>query len=417
LNRFLSLGDLSERDLRSLFADADRIHAGDAPAPIGAVVAPLWHGRDSSVDRLRLRSAVARLGATLLDPSEVRPGAGGLDPFPVVTELDPYVDLFVVRHAVDGSTGRLAEATGAAMVNAGDGSREDPLGALVILDALRGAVGELAGRTVALCGDLLGNPVLHALAHGLTTLETRVLLVPAPGRAPRRGWLVEAAIRHETRPIDFPAHSLHSFLDMVDTVLLTPGDAGQLSLFQGVIAPPGPEERHRVRAEARSVAALVVADEGAGDEEATIYVDPFRRGAASAGPHEAEPHRPARGRETAIIAALFARLLKDDFEGAREPRADRYASREGIRCDHPDCASRRWPECEEARFLVTRADPVMLICEDCGRLAEATIVASRNERRFHALASRYVDRIKRENRVFFADATAAAASGFVAAKS
>jgi hypothetical protein len=61
--------------------------------------------------------------------------------------------------------------------------------------------------------------------------------------------MAELALEVGGRAVHFPAHSLRTYLDMVDTVFLAPQGDSQLGLFDA-LAPTSREERRRVRDEA-----------------------------------------------------------------------------------------------------------------------------------------------------------------------
>jgi len=114
------------------------------------------------------------------------------------------------------------------------------------------------------------------------------------------------------------------------------------------------------------------------------------------------------------VAALLARLLGGEARAGGEEPAERvYRAREGVRCPNPTCVTSCWPDAYEPRFTVTRRDPVVLVCRDCGTSARARFVASRAQRRYHPLTSRQVAKIKPGNVVFFATEGEAECAGFV----
>jgi aspartate carbamoyltransferase catalytic subunit len=419
MNRLTSVSDLSRRDLLDLFAAADAIAEGaDAGLPRGRLVVPLLF-RPSGDTVLRVRSAAATLRVSVLDAADVWPGfPAGVDLHEAVETAAGHADLVVLRHPAEGVVRRIAES-GLPVLGAGDGTRGDPLSGLVALDGLRAAMGDLAGRTVAICGDLGRNPVVHTVLRGLAVLGAKILLVPAEASEMPEGLMADLALELGGSPVRFPAHSLRTFLDMVDTVFLAPRGGSQLGLFDA-LPPTSEDDRRRTWHEARSVDAMILAapcdGEGrpeAGRPEVVIYREPFREGAR---PGEAPAYASGPGREKALGAALLARLLGDGFAGDGGPGGEFYASREGIRCPNGRCVTSSWPERYEPRYRITRKDPVLLTCLDCGAVVRARLVGSRMKRRYHELTSSQVAKIKRENVVFFADEDEAEASGYVASQ-
>jgi aspartate carbamoyltransferase catalytic subunit len=93
-------------------------------------------------------------------------------------------DVLIVRHGSPGAAGLLARHTEAAVINAGDGAREHPTQALLDALALRRAFGDLAGLTVAVCGDVLHSRVARSSTALLGLMSARVRLCGPPTLLP-----------------------------------------------------------------------------------------------------------------------------------------------------------------------------------------------------------------------------------------
>ena len=104
-------------------------------------------------------------------------------------------DAVVVRHPASGAPHRIAgwlDRVGhshtdghVAVVNAGDGTHEHPTQALLDAATLRKRLGpDLAGRRVAIVGDVLHSRVARSNAHLLATLGAEVTLVAPPTLLP-----------------------------------------------------------------------------------------------------------------------------------------------------------------------------------------------------------------------------------------
>ncbi|AOS63110.1 aspartate carbamoyltransferase catalytic subunit [Actinoalloteichus hymeniacidonis] len=122
-------------------------------------------------------------------------------------------DCVIVRHPASGAAHRLAswlDQTGVAVVNAGDGTHEHPTQALLDAQTLRERLGELAGRRVAIVGDVLHSRVARSNVRLLTLLGAEVVLVAPPTLLPTGvgSWPVE--VRHD----------LDSVLGGVDAVMM-----------------------------------------------------------------------------------------------------------------------------------------------------------------------------------------------------
>jgi aspartate carbamoyltransferase catalytic subunit len=102
-------------------------------------------------------------------------------------------DCVVVRHPASGAAHRLAgwidrdrEVTGThtSIVNAGDGTHEHPTQALLDAATLRDRLGRIAGRRVAIVGDVLHSRVARSNVFLLATLGAEVVLVAPPTLLP-----------------------------------------------------------------------------------------------------------------------------------------------------------------------------------------------------------------------------------------
>ncbi|RSM61285.1 aspartate carbamoyltransferase [Amycolatopsis sp. WAC 01376] len=122
-------------------------------------------------------------------------------------------DCVIIRHPASGAaqrlSGWLAEA-GTAVVNAGDGTHEHPTQALLDAATLRERLGSLAGRRIAIVGDVLHSRVARSNIHLLSALGAEVVLVAPPT-------LLPAGV--ESLPVTV-SHELDAELPAVDAVMM-----------------------------------------------------------------------------------------------------------------------------------------------------------------------------------------------------
>ena len=93
-------------------------------------------------------------------------------------------DAIVVRHPSSGACHLLARHVTCPILNAGDGCHEHPTQALLDLLTIRERLGDLAGRTVAIVGDVLHSRVARSNLHALRALGATVRLVGPPTLLP-----------------------------------------------------------------------------------------------------------------------------------------------------------------------------------------------------------------------------------------
>ena len=84
------------------------------------------------------------------------------------------IDMVVVRHPASGAARFLAERIESNVINAGDGTHEHPTQGLLDLLTLRDNFGDLAGKRICICGDVLHSRVARSNIWGLTKLGAEV---------------------------------------------------------------------------------------------------------------------------------------------------------------------------------------------------------------------------------------------------
>ncbi|MGW4378858.1 aspartate carbamoyltransferase catalytic subunit [Kitasatospora sp. NPDC004531] len=126
-------------------------------------------------------------------------------------------DAVVIRHHASGAPARLADSDWlhGSVINAGDGTHEHPTQALLDAFTMRrhlnpGLGRDLAGRKVAIVGDILHSRVARSNVHLLTTLGAEVTFVAPPTLLP---------IGIETWPCQV-SYDLDAVLPKVDAVMM-----------------------------------------------------------------------------------------------------------------------------------------------------------------------------------------------------
>jgi len=187
----LSIADLAREDLERILdtaqameAELDDVRKLDTLA--GKTVVNLFY--ESSTRTLTsFELAAKRLSAEVVSiksvGSSVDKGESLRDTAATLTAYDP--DAIVLRHPSAGAPAIVAEATGAHVVNAGDGKHQHPTQALLDLFTISQALGRLEGVHVAIVGDILHSRVARSLVQALRLVEARVTLVGPPTLLPQ----------------------------------------------------------------------------------------------------------------------------------------------------------------------------------------------------------------------------------------
>ena len=206
----LSTADLSVDDAVLILDTAEELAriAGRAvkklPTLRGFTVVNLFF-EDSTRTRISFETAAKRLSADVINfsakGSSVSKGESLKDTALTLEAMG--ADAVVVRHWASGGAYRLANAgwIGSSVINAGDGTHEHPTQALLDAFTLRQRLGSVAGRRIAIVGDVLHSRVARSNVHLLATLGAEVTLVAPPTLMPIgvEGW--PCASSYELDPV------------------------------------------------------------------------------------------------------------------------------------------------------------------------------------------------------------------------
>jgi aspartate carbamoyltransferase catalytic subunit len=166
------------------------------PALRGRTVVSLFF-EDSTRTRLSFETAAKRLSADTMSfsvsTSSLKKGESLRDTVETIEAMG--VDAVVVRHASSGVPRQVARWTDVAVVNAGDGWHEHPTQALLDCYTIRQHAGSLAGRRVAIVGDVKHSRVARSNVAAFTALGAEVTLVAPPTLLPPSlaGWPVDVS--------------------------------------------------------------------------------------------------------------------------------------------------------------------------------------------------------------------------------
>jgi aspartate carbamoyltransferase catalytic subunit len=142
---------------------------------------------NSTRTRLSFELAQKRLSADVINfaasNSSVKKGETLLDT--VNNILAMKVDMIVMRHASVGAPHFLARHIKANIVNAGDGTHEHPTQALLDGFSIREKLGEVAGKKVAIIGDILHSRVALSNIFALQKLGATVMVCGPPTLLPK----------------------------------------------------------------------------------------------------------------------------------------------------------------------------------------------------------------------------------------
>jgi aspartate carbamoyltransferase catalytic subunit len=190
IRSFLSLEDTSREEMREVLDLAAAHEEGSVSRTLVGKTVCLAFFESSTRTAVSFELAARRCGADVISLSEkgsaVSKGESLTD---TVVTLDRLgADAIVLRHPAAGAAVLASRHTAAPIVNAGDGCGQHPTQALLDLYALSKAVGGfdgLAGRRVAIIGDVLHSRVARSVIPAFAKAGMEVFLVAPRTLLPR----------------------------------------------------------------------------------------------------------------------------------------------------------------------------------------------------------------------------------------
>lgn len=205
MNHLLSTHDLSIEEIVQLLELADHMAEINSrvvpkvPALRGKTIASVFF-EDSTRTRLSFETAAKRLSAEVMtfsaSTSSVNKGESLRDTIETLTAMG--VHAFVVRHKSSGVPKQITQWTNAAVVNAGDGWHQHPTQAMLDAYTITRNFGDkesMAGRTIAIVGDIKHSRVARSNVDVFTRMGANVVLVAPDALLPSsiEGWNVSTA--------------------------------------------------------------------------------------------------------------------------------------------------------------------------------------------------------------------------------
>ncbi len=188
----LGIKDLTEKDIELIFETADNFKEvinrpiKKVPSLRDVTIANIFF-ENSTRTRLSFELAEKRLSADVVNfsasTSSVKKGETLLDT--VNNILAMKVDMVVMRHSSVGAPHFLARHINANIVNAGDGTHEHPTQALLDTFSIREKLGGVAGKKVAIIGDILHSRVALSNIFALKKLGAEVMVCGPPTLLPK----------------------------------------------------------------------------------------------------------------------------------------------------------------------------------------------------------------------------------------
>src|SRR5438874_7466308 len=188
----LGIKDLQKQDIDLILSTAKQFKEvlqrpiKKVPSLRDVTIVNLFY-ENSTRTRLSFELAEKRLSADVLNfsagSSSVSKGETLLDT--VNNILSMKVDMVVMRHSASGAPHFLARHIPAAIVNAGDGINEHPTQALLDAFSIQEATGGLAGKKIAIIGDIMHSRVALSNIYLLTKMGAEITIAGPPTLIPK----------------------------------------------------------------------------------------------------------------------------------------------------------------------------------------------------------------------------------------
>ncbi|WP_114752609.1 aspartate carbamoyltransferase catalytic subunit [Pleomorphovibrio marinus] len=183
VRHLLGIKDINPKDIETIFETADNFKdvlnrpIKKVPSLRDITIANIFF-ENSTRTRLSFELAEKRLSADTINfsssNSSVKKGETLVDT--VNNILAMKVDMVVMRHSSPGAPHFLSRHINANIINAGDGTHEHPTQALLDAYSIREKLGEVAGKKVAIIGDILHSRVALSNIFCLQKLGAEVMV-------------------------------------------------------------------------------------------------------------------------------------------------------------------------------------------------------------------------------------------------
>ena len=188
----LGIKDISTADISLILSTAQQFKEvlqrpiKKVPSLRDVTIVNLFY-ENSTRTRISFELAEKRLSADTINfttsASSVSKGETLLDT--VNNILSMKVDMVVMRHSASGAPHFLAKHIPAAIINAGDGINEHPTQALLDAFSIQEKLGTLAGKKIALIGDIMHSRVALSNIHLLKKMGAEVMVAGPPTLIPK----------------------------------------------------------------------------------------------------------------------------------------------------------------------------------------------------------------------------------------
>ncbi|MCS6968036.1 MAG: aspartate carbamoyltransferase catalytic subunit [Cytophagales bacterium] len=206
VNHLLGIKDLTRQDIELIFDTADKFKEvlyrpiRKVPSLRDMTIANVFF-ENSTRTRISFELAEKRLSADVINftasGSSVKKGETLLDTVKNIVAMK--VEMIVLRHSSPGAPHFLARQTNACIINAGDGTHEHPTQALLDAYSIKEKLGAVAGKKIAIIGDISHSRVALSNIFCLQKLGAEVMVCGPATLIPKHITSLGVKVVHNTR--------------------------------------------------------------------------------------------------------------------------------------------------------------------------------------------------------------------------
>ena len=206
MKHLIDIADLSREEIVGLMDEADRFREAldgreikKLPTLRGRTVMTLFY-ENSTRTRSSFETAGKWMSADVINlsasSSSVKKGESLKDTAATLEAIG--ADAIIMRHPASGASQLLRTwLPETSIINAGDGQHQHPTQALLDAVTMRQHIGDVAGKTVLIVGDILHSRVARSNVDLLHTLGAQVVLVTPPTLLPTGVQYWPARVSHD----------------------------------------------------------------------------------------------------------------------------------------------------------------------------------------------------------------------------
>ncbi|HBV58274.1 MAG TPA: aspartate carbamoyltransferase [Candidatus Magasanikbacteria bacterium] len=180
INRdLISINDLTKNEILFILQLAKDLKAKPQPTLLQNKVLASLFFEPSTRTRLSFETAMERLGGRVIGfaDKDVTSASKGETLYDSIRIIGQYADVIAMRHPLEGSARRAAEATDKPILNGGDGANQHPTQTLLDLFTIQETQKKLTGLSIALAGDLKYGRTVHSLMQALLHFSPRLYFI------------------------------------------------------------------------------------------------------------------------------------------------------------------------------------------------------------------------------------------------